>query len=125
MKYRRFRLQDLLREEISAIIQQEMKDPGIGFITILEVKLTEDLKYGKVSYSVYGSEEEKRKTVEALRRAKGYIKHVLGTRVKLKYMPELSFILDSGQQRLEKIEELLKKVESETTQGKVNDVPED
>lgn len=125
MKYRRFRLQDLLREEISAIIQQEMKDPGIGFITILEVKLTEDLKYGKVNYSVYGSEEEKRKTVEALRRAKGYIKHVLGTRVKLKYMPELTFILDSGQQKLEKIEELLKKVESETTQGKVNDVPED
>lgn len=125
MKYRRFRLQDLLREEISAIIQQEMKDPGIGFITILEVKLTEDLKYGKVSYSVYGSEEEKRKTVEALRRAKGYIKHVLGTRVKLKYMPELSFVLDSGQEKLEKIEELLKKVGSETTQGKVNDVPED
>jgi ribosome-binding factor A len=117
MRYRRFRLQDLLREEISAIIQQEMKDPGIGFITILDVKLTEDLKYGKVNYSVYGSEEEKRKTVEALRRAKGYIKHVLGTRVKLKYMPEFTFILDTGQEKREKIEELLKKVASEKTAG--------
>jgi ribosome-binding factor A len=117
MKYRRFRLQDLLREEISAIIQQEMKDPGIGFITILEVKLTEDLKYGKVNYSVYGSEEEKHRTVDALRRAKGYIKHVLGTRVKLKYMPELTFVLDTGQEKLEKIEELLKKVESEKAAG--------
>ncbi len=125
MKYRRFRLQDLLREEISAIIQQEMKDPGIGFITILEVKLTEDLKYGKVNYSVYGSEEEKRKTVEALRRAKGYIKHVLGTRVKLKFMPELTFVLDTGQEKLDRIEELLKKVESEKTPERMGDVPED
>ena len=78
MKYRRFRMQDVLREEISSIIQQEIKDPGIGFITILDVKMTEDLKYAKVLYSVYGSDEERAKTVEALRRAKGYIKHVLG-----------------------------------------------
>ena len=48
MKYRRFRLQDQIREEISSIIQQEIKDPGIGFITILEVRMTEDLKYAKV-----------------------------------------------------------------------------
>ena len=79
MRYRRFRHAGSLREEISSIIQQEIKDPGIGFITILDVKMTEDLKHAKVLYSVYGSEEERAKTVEALRRAKGYIKHLLGT----------------------------------------------
>lgn len=113
MRYRRFRLQDQLREEISSIIQQEIKDPGIGFITILEVKMTEDLKYAKVLYSVYGSEEEKTKTVEALRRAKGYIKHILGNRIKLRLMPELTFVLDTGQERASRIEEILKKVDSE------------
>ena len=71
MRYRRLRLQDQLREEISSIIQQEIKDPGIGFITILDVKMTEDLKYAKVLYSVYGSEEEKNKTVEALETGQG------------------------------------------------------
>jgi ribosome-binding factor A len=111
MKYRRFRLQDQLREEISFIIQQEIKDPGIGFITILDVKMTEDLKYAKVLYSVYGSEDERHKTVEALRRAKGYIKHVLGTRVKLKYMPDITFVLDTEQEKRARIDELLKKVE--------------
>ncbi len=115
MKYRRLRLQDFFREEISSIIQQEIKDPGFGFITILDVKMTEDLKYAKVLYSVYGSEEEKKKTAEALRRAKGYIKHVLGKRVKLKFMPEITFVLDTEQERMQRIDELLKKV---------SDVPE-
>jgi ribosome-binding factor A len=108
-------MQDLFREEISVIIQQEIKDPGIGFITILDVKMTEDLKYAKVLYSVYGSEDERHKTVDALKRAKGYIKHVLGTRVKLKFMPEITFVLDTGQEKLDRVDELLKKVEAEKT----------
>lgn len=104
-------MQDLFREEISSIIHQEIKDPGFGFITILDVKMTEDLKYAKVLYSVYGSEEETKKTVEALRRARGYIKHLLGKRIKLRYMPEVTFILDTEQDRMARIDELLKKVE--------------
>ena len=114
-------MQDQFREEISSIIQQEIKDPGIGFITVLDVKMTEDLKHAKVLYSVYGSEEEKEKTMEALRRARGYIKHLLGSRVKLRYMPELTFVFDTEQEKLARIDELLRKVESE----KVGDVSED
>jgi ribosome-binding factor A len=105
-------MQDALREEISSIIHQEIKDPGIGFITILAVKMTEDLKYAKVLYSVYGSDEERANTVDALRRAKGYIKHVLGTRIKLKYMPEITFVLDTGQEKLDRIDEILKQVKT-------------
>jgi ribosome-binding factor A len=116
MKYRRFKLQDFIREEISLIIQQEIKDPGIGFITILDVKMTEDLKHAKVLYSVYGSEEEVHNTKDALQRAKGYIKHVLGTRVKLRYMPDISFVFDTEQEKVARIDALLKKV---------SDVPED
>jgi ribosome-binding factor A len=109
-------MQDLFREEISVIIQQEIKDPGIGFTTILDVKMTEDLKYAKVLYSVYGSEMERLKTVEALRRAKGYIKHVLGTRIKLRTMPEITFVLDKGQDKIERIDEIFRKVEAEKTE---------
>lgn len=109
-------MQDLFREEISYIIQQEIKDPGIGFITILDVRMTEDLKYAKVLYSVYGTEDERDKTVEALKRARGYIKHLLGTRVKLKLMPEITFVLDKGQENLDHIDEILKKVEAEKTE---------
>lgn len=109
MKYRKLRIQDQLREEISLIIQREIKDPGIGFVTILEVKLTDDLKIAKVYCSVYGEEEDKKKTLEALQRSKGYIKFLLGKRVQLKYMPDLAFTLDNTFEKVARIEELLRK----------------
>ena len=73
MRYRKLRLQDQLREEISFIIQREIKDPRVGFVTILEVKMSNDLKIAKVYCSVYGEDEDKKKTIEALQRSKGYI----------------------------------------------------
>ncbi len=121
MRYRRLRLQDQIREEVSSIIQQEIKDPGIGFITVIDVKMTEDLKHAKVLYSVYGSEEEKKKTGEALTRARGYIKRLLGPRIQLRYTPDLTFVFDTEREKLERIDELLRKVELE----KAEDVPED
>ncbi len=109
MKYRRLRVQDLIREEISAIIQRDIKDPGIGFVTILEVKMSEDLKNAKVLYSIFGDEEAKSKTVDALKRSKGYIKFLLGQRIKLRYTPDLIFVLDNTYEKLERIDNILKK----------------
>ena len=110
MKYRRQRVQDFLREEISMIIQREIKDPGLGFITIIDVKMTEDLKYAKVYYSVFGSEEEKERTAQALKRATSYIKHLLGDKMRMKYMPDITFAYDTDQERAARIDEILKKV---------------
>lgn len=109
MRYRRLRVQDLLREEISLIIQREIRDPGLGFITIIDVQMSEDLKIAKVHFSIYGSDEEKEKTLEALKRSRGYIKFLLGKRVKLRYMPELIFMLDDSLEKISRIEEIFKK----------------
>lgn len=109
MRYRRLRVQDLLREEISLIIQRELQDPGLCFITVVEVKMSEDLKAGKVYVSIYGDEEEQKHTLEALKRSKGYIKFLLGQRVKLRYMPEVTFLIDDTLERVQRIEEILKK----------------
>jgi len=109
MRFRKLRIQDQLREEISLIIQRDIKDPGIGFLTILEVKMTDDLKIVKVYCSVYGDDEEKKKTIEALQRSKGYIKFLLGKRVQLKYMPDLAFTLDNTFDKVARIEEILRK----------------
>lgn len=111
MRYRRQRMQDLFREEISEIIQREIRDPGLGFITILDVKLSEDLKYAKILYSVYGSDDEKQKTTEALKRARGYIKHLLGKRVQLRLMPEITWELDTQQEKIERIEKILEELD--------------
>lgn len=109
MKYRRLRIEDLLREEISIIIQRELKDPGIGFVTVLEVKISEDLRLAKVYYSVYGSDDDWQKTKEALERSKGYIKFLLGKRIRIKYMPDIVFFPDRSYERIKKIEEILSK----------------
>ncbi len=105
-------MQDYLREEISMIVQQEIKDPGLGFITIIDVRMTEDLKYAKVYYSVYGSDEEKERTASALKRARSYIRHLVGERVRMKYTPEINFVYDTDQERAARIDEILKKVGS-------------
>jgi ribosome-binding factor A len=109
MKYRRLRVQDLLREEISSMIQREIKDPGLGFVTILEVKMTEDLKIAKVYLSIYGEQEEKEKTMDALKRSKGYMRFLLGKRVKLRYTPDLIFVVDDTYEKMARIDEILKK----------------
>ncbi|HBE44636.1 MAG TPA: 30S ribosome-binding factor RbfA [Deltaproteobacteria bacterium] len=110
MRYRKLRMQDMLREEIASILQRDMKDPGIGFTTIVEVKMSDDLKYARVFCSVYGNDEAKNKTMEALKRSRGYIKFLLGQRIKIKYMPDINFVLDNTQEKVARIEDILKKV---------------
>jgi ribosome-binding factor A len=111
MRYRRLRVQDLMREEISSIIQRDVKDPGIGFVTILEIKMSDDLRRAKVFCSIYGDDETKEKTIAALKRSRGYIRHLLGQRVKLRYTPEITFLLDNTFDTVAKIEEIMKKEE--------------
>ena len=98
-----------MQEEISLIIQRDIRDPGMGFITILGVKMSEDLKIAKVYLSIYGDEEAKKNTLEALKRSKGYIKFLLGKRVNLRYMPEINFVLDDTFEKAARIDEILKK----------------
>ncbi len=109
MKYRKLRVQDLLREEISSIIHRELKDPRVGFTTVVEVRMTEDLKIAKVYCSVYGAEEVKKETMETLKRSRGFIKHLLGERVRLRYTPDLVFILDDTADKAARIEEILQR----------------
>ena len=109
MKYRRLRVQDLLREEISLIIQRELHDPGLGFVTVVEVKMSEDLKTGKVYVSIFGDDEAQKDTLEALKRSKGYIKFLLGKRITLRYIPDLTFLLDDTIERAQRIEEIFRK----------------
>jgi len=110
MRYRRLRLQDLLREEISSIIRRDLKDPGFGLITIVDVRVTEDLRTAKILYSIYGDKTEKEKTNEALKRSRGYIKFLLGQRLKLKFMPDIHFVIDDTYEHMERIGEIFKKV---------------
>jgi ribosome-binding factor A len=96
MAHRSHRLAEELKNEISVIIAQEIKDPRVGFATVTEVKVSPDLRYARVLVSVFGSPEEKQETFEALVRATGYIRRLIGARIRLRHTPELIFAYDDS-----------------------------
>lgn len=105
--YRRQRLGDQLRAELAQIILRELKDPRLGFVTVTEVRMSGDLKHARVYVSVYGTEGEESKSLEALDNAAGFLKRVIGERLRLRYVPELRFVLDDTLKRSARIDALL------------------
>jgi ribosome-binding factor A len=84
-----------VREEIMQIIQRDLKDPRIGFVSITGVRMSPDLRSARVRISVLGEETEQKNTLAGLRSAVGLIRHQLGRRLEnLKVAPELRFELD-------------------------------
>jgi ribosome-binding factor A len=113
MSHRSQKLAEELKNEISAIIAQEIKDPRVGFATVTEVKVSPDLRYARVSVSVLGSAQEKQETLEALVRATGYIRRLIGARIRLRHTPELSFAYDDSIERGERMMRLFDEIEIE------------
>jgi ribosome-binding factor A len=108
-------LAEELKNEISAIIAQEVKDPRVGFATVTEVEVSPDLRHARVLVSVLGSPEEKREAFEALAGATGYIRHLVGARVRLRHTPELSFVYDDSIERGDQMMRLFDEINSEKT----------
>lgn len=101
---------DQIRQEISEMLLRGLKDPRIGFVTITKVTVSDDLRQAKVYYSVFGGEQEKEDSYQGLESATGYIKRELGRRMRLKYMPEITFHFDDSLEYGAHIEELLQAV---------------
>ncbi|HEY0493315.1 MAG TPA: 30S ribosome-binding factor RbfA [Candidatus Dormibacteraeota bacterium] len=101
-----------LREEISAIILRDLKDPRIGMTSITEVRLTPDLRTASIKVSVVGESEGQQAAIAALKRARGFIRHELGTRLtNLRFAPELHFQLDEGVAYSVRVSQLLREVQ--------------
>ncbi len=109
---RQERVTELIQQEISKQIPH-MKDPGLGFITILAVRLSADFNLAKVYYSVLGSEDERRRTQEALERAKFFFKMHLRKLENLKNAPDLLFVLDNSAEEAQKVLNVLLQLEKE------------
>ena len=86
----------LIKIEISRIIQTRLKDPLVGFVTITDVVLSDDLKIAKIYFSVLGDEVQKANSLKGLQRARSFMQNELGSRVRLRYLPELRFFIDES-----------------------------
>lgn len=107
------RVQEALRQEISKVVLEEIKDPRIGFLTITKVEISKDLRYAKTYFSVLGGAKEKALALKGLNSAKGYIKGVVADRIKLRLVPEISFRIDESIEHTEDIYALLRKIKKE------------
>ena len=110
MQYRSDRLAQELRNEVSFIIARELKDPRLGFATITTVKVTPDLKYARILVSVLGTPEKQKATMVALNKATGFVRKQLGSRLKLRQIPELKFEYDDSIEYGAKMDEILNEV---------------
>jgi ribosome-binding factor A len=107
------RVQEALRQELSRIVQNDIKDPRLGFLTITKVELTKDLRYAKVYFSVLGESKDKYLALKGLNSAKGYIKGLLSDRIKLRFMPEIAFKIDESLEHTKEIYDILDKLKKE------------
>lgn len=104
---RRERVSDLVREEIARLLQVEIHDPRLGFLTVTEVRMSPDLRHARVFVSILASGEARDEAMAALRSLRGSIRRRLGHTLRLRYTPELQFTLDTSMEYGARIESLL------------------
>jgi ribosome-binding factor A len=100
------RVADQLRTELAQLLAREVHDPGIGFVTLTRVQMTNDIQQARVFYTTLGDEKARRSTARALDRAAAFLRRQIGARLRLKRVPQLEFIYDesiAGQDRIEQI----------------------
>ncbi len=121
MSQRTDRVDQLLREEIGAMLEREVADPRIGFATVTEVETTPDLRHARVWVSVIGGASERDQTIAGLEHAMIFIRRELGTRLRLKRIPDLHVRLDDSVERGTRV---LKLIESLGSGGEPAVVPD-
>ncbi len=102
------RIANLLREEMARMLFGEIKDPRVhGLVSVIDVKVSEDLRKAVFFVSVFGGAAEQESVLEGLNSARGFIQYTLGHRLDLRWVPEVHFELDRTLDSQERIERLL------------------
>ena len=105
------RVNQLIREEISTLLQRELKDPRLGFVTVTEVETSKDLRQAKVFVSVLGDDRQWAASLAALTSAPGFVRNWLRQHLDLRVTPEVDFRPDRSMEHAAKIQSLLKHVQ--------------
>ncbi|MBI4635155.1 MAG: 30S ribosome-binding factor RbfA [Candidatus Rokubacteria bacterium] len=106
------RVNQLIKEEISTLLQRELKDPRLGFVTVTEVDTSKDLREAKVYVSVLGTEEQWTASLTALARARGFIRNWLRQHLELRVTPTLEFRADRSMEHAARIQALLRRLDA-------------
>jgi len=97
VKTRLIRINDEITRVVADIVRSELSDPRIGaVVSVLGAETTQDLKFCKIRISIFGDDEKKDETMEALRRAAGFVRTRVAQTVNLRQTPEISFVYDDS-----------------------------
>ncbi len=99
-----------IQEIVAEAIEYRVKDPRLGFVTITDARLTNDFREATVFYTVFGSEEDRKNTAEALETARGQIRTEVGKRLGIKHTPSLAFMIDQIPETSAHLEGLLREM---------------
>jgi ribosome-binding factor A len=102
-----------MRQEISNMLQRDLKDPRLGFATVTDVRVSGDLQHVQVYVSILGDDVSRQQTMEALESARGYVRSEIGRRVQLRLTPEITFAYDDSIERGARLLRLISEVQSE------------
>ena len=103
------RISDALIEQISYIVSNKVKNKDINFVTITDVKVSSDLGFAKVYFTVL-DDSKIDSTLKALKEASGFIRHELRDRIEIRKIPELTFVYDESINEAKKIEDIIEKI---------------
>ncbi len=116
MGHRIERVNSLIRQEISELLQRQVKDPRLGnLVAVTNVSTSPDLRHAKIFISRIGSEEEKQETLSVLAAASGFFRNELAKRLRLRHIPELNFQWDDSIERGDYLLQLIDEVSSDSS----------
>jgi ribosome-binding factor A len=124
MGRRLLKVNEAVREVLSSVIAEGLKDPRIGFVTVTSVETSADLRHAKVFVSVLGGQREREETLAGLRSSHGYLQERVAEAVRLKRTPQLEFVYDGSVDHGMRINELLQRYEGEIGPGDEESAPE-
>jgi ribosome-binding factor A len=111
------RVGDQIRQELSELLTRgAVHDPGIGFITLTRVKMSPDLQLARVFYTMMGDAAARRETAAALERATPFLRRQIGSRLRLRRVPEIDFRFDESVAHQDRIEQILRDLHEEDAQ---------
>ncbi len=111
------RVNQLFKEAISELLQRELKDPRLGFVTVTDVEVSKDLRTAKVYVSVFGTDEEWRASLTALESGKGFIRNWLRQHLTLRIIPTLTFYPDRSMAHAASIQSLLAELKARESES--------
>src|SRR5215469_12391217 len=118
--HRHERVGEEIAHEINAMLAGELKDPRLeGMVVVTEVRVQPDMKHARVFISVRGTDKEQSDAIKALEHASGFIRSELIERLQLRRLPELHYALDLSEERVERIERLLREVKKDKPSSKL------